>query len=99
MSTENKSSSTVVKGKPVTKDYISQIKKGAEATKEQKVQQEEDLGDWEKGSEEEEETGQTIPKKGVVVEQGKLGTDKPKKLKDLFADDSKPKKPKQEGEQ
>ncbi len=72
------------KAKPQTTDYISQIKKDTVGQKENKLNEVNDL-DWERNvSDDEEETLQTA-KKGVI-EQGKVGTDKPKKLKDLFND-------------
>ena len=86
MNTQKNSASS--KAKPQTKDYISQIKKETVVQKENIAQETND--DWKNASEEEEETQQTA-KKGIV-EQGKVGTDKPKKLKDLF--DNEPAKPK-----
>ncbi len=76
------------KGK--TKDYITQIKKETEGQKDSAQIENED-NEWHKyeSDEEEAQTG----KKGVVVEQGKVGTDKPKKLKDLFDDTPKQKRP------
>jgi len=80
MSTQAKT--TVNKGK--TKDVITQLKKETEGVKDTKGNQHDEI-DWDRHeSEEEEET--TQKKQGVVVEQGKVGTDKPKKLKDLFDD-------------
>jgi len=78
MSTQAKT--TANKGK--TKDVITLIKKDTEGVKDTKGHHNEDI-DWNhQESEEEEEV--TQKKQGVVVEQGKVGTDKPKKLKDLF---------------
>ena len=77
------------KAKPQTKDYISQIKKDTVVQKENKTNEVNDM-DWERNaSDDDEETLQTA-KKGVI-EQGKVGTDKPKKLKDLFDTQETPK--------
>lgn len=66
-----------------TKDYISQIKKETGGVKDTKAHNADEI-DWERHeSEEEEEVVQQ--KKGVVV-QGKVGTEKPQKLKDIFGD-------------
>jgi hypothetical protein len=86
-----KTTNVTTKGKPQTKDVISQIKKETAGQKENKTNEVNDL-DWERNvSDEEEETVQTAKK--AVVEQGKVGTDKPKKLRDLF-DNNEPAKPK-----
>ena len=82
MSTGTKTTAGGAKGK--TKDYITQIKKETEGQKDAAQIENED-NDWHKYDSEEEEA-QTGGKKGVVVEQGKVGTDKPKKLGDLFSD-------------
>jgi hypothetical protein len=71
------------KGK-ATKDYISQIKKDSEAVKDTKTNENDEI-DWDRNESEEEEEVQH-KKGGVVVEQGKVGSDKPKKLKDIFGD-------------
>lgn len=88
--TTQKPQSAYNKLKSGTKDMITQIAKGVEQSKETKINQEEEL-DWEEQNDED-EVEHVSNKKGVVLEQGKIGTDKPKKLKDLFADDSQPKK-------
>lgn len=72
------------KGK-TTKDYISQIKKGSDNVKDTKAQEGEEI-DWERQESDEEEEVQQ--KKGVVIQQGTVGSDKPKKLKDVFGDSS-----------
>ncbi len=91
MSTQKATTNVTGKTKPQTKDYISQIKKETVGQKESDINETNNL-DWEKEvTDEEEETIQTA-KKGVI-EQGKVGTDKPKKLRDLFNDE--PAKPKQ----
>ena len=91
MSTQKKTTNASSKTKGPTQDYISQIKKETGGQKENKTNEVNEL-DWERTvSDEEEETVQTA-KKGVI-EQGKVGTDKPKKLRDLF--DNEPAKPKQ----
>merc|ERR1711976_626727 len=63
-----------------TKDYISQIKKDSEVTKEvnQQVADEE----WYRNASDDEE--ETTQSKSKVIEQGKVESDKPKKLKDIF---------------
>lgn len=86
MSTQTKPASN--KQKTGNKDYIAQITK-SDATKDIKGNQVEDL-DWE-DQHDDDEPEQVSNKKGVIVEQGKIGTDKPKKLRDLFADEPKPK--------
>jgi hypothetical protein len=68
------------KGK--TKDTITQIKRETEGQKDSTHVENED-NEWNKMDSDEEET--QTSKKGVIVEQGKVGTDKPKNLKDLFA--------------
>jgi hypothetical protein len=70
--------------KGIVKDTISQIKKGTEGVKDIKTKEEGDI-DWELQENDDEDD---VPQKksGLVVEQGKVGTDKPKKLKDLFGD-------------
>jgi hypothetical protein len=88
MSTSTNKTTTGVKGK--TKDYITQIKKEADVQKDQAQLENED-NEWNRYDSEEEENQ---AKKGVVVEQGKVGSDKPKKLKDLFADTPQQKQPK-----
>jgi hypothetical protein len=85
MSTQTKTA-TGTKGK--TKDVITQIKKDTEGPKDTKVQEHDEI-EWERHESEEEDD--TQKKKGVVIEQGKVGNDKPKKLRDLFSDDA-PKK-------
>jgi hypothetical protein len=80
MSTSNNKPTPGVKGK--TKDYITQIKKEADVQKDQAQLENED-NEWNRYESDDEENQ---AKKGVVVEQGKVGSDKPKKLKDLFAD-------------
>jgi hypothetical protein len=82
MSTQAKATGN--KGK--TKDVITQIKKETEGVKDSKGTEHEEIEWTRQDSEEEEET--TGKKKGVIVEQGKVGTDKPKRLKDLFDDSS-----------
>ncbi len=78
-----------VKGK--TKDYISQLKKETVGAKDVKPHNDDGI-DWDGHlSEEEEET--TQQKKRVVVQQGAVGSDRPKKLKDLFEDTPKQTKP------
>jgi len=90
MSTQKKTTNVSSKPKGSNQDYISQIKKETGGQKENKTNEVNDL-DWEKTvSDDEEETVQTA-KKGLI-EQGKVGTDKPRKLKDLF--DNEPVKPK-----
>lgn len=92
MNTEQKTTNATTKGKPQTKDVISQIKKETAGQKENKANELNDL-EWDKNvSDEDEETQKTA--KRAVVEQGKVGTDKPKKLRDLF-DNNEPAKPKQ----
>lgn len=80
-------------GKANTKDYLTQIKKETEGVKDQAQLENED-NEWNHHVSDDDE-GQVS--KGVVVEQGKVGTDKPKKLKDLFGDTTqkqpKPSKP------
>jgi hypothetical protein len=80
MSTQVKATGN--KGK--TKDVITQIKKETEGVKDSKATEQEI--DWNRPESDEEET--SGKKKGVIVEQGKVGTDKPKRLKDLFDDSS-----------
>jgi hypothetical protein len=89
MSTQNKTTNVSSKPKGTNQDYISQIKKETGGQKENKTNEVNDL-EWDKAVSDEEETVQTA-KKGLI-EQGKVGTDKPKKLKDLF--DNEPAKPK-----
>lgn len=90
MNTEQKTTNATTKGKPQTKDVISEIKKGTAGPKENKANELNDL-DWERNvSDEDEETQQTAKK--AVVGQGKVGTEKPKKLRDLF-DDNEQSKP------
>ncbi len=80
------------KGKGKTKDYISQIKKDTENVKESKKNEAEDI-EWDRQESEDEEEVQQ-QKKGVVVQQGAVGTDKPKKLKDVFGESTQTQKPK-----
>lgn len=93
MSTQKNITNVSSKPKAQGQDYISQIKKDTVAQKENKTNKVNDL-DWERPvSDDEEETTQTTKK--ALIEQGKVGTDKPKKLKDLFDNESvKPKQKK-----
>lgn len=70
------------KDKTTDKDLISQFKKGTETTK-TATPNDNDM-DWEKVDSEEEET--TQEKRGVITQQAKGTSDKPKKLADLFSD-------------
>jgi hypothetical protein len=88
MSTSNNKATAGAKGK--TKDYITQIKKESDVQKDQAHLENED-NEWNKYESDEEDTQ---AKKNVVVEQGKVGSDKPKKLKDLFGDTPQPKQTK-----
>ena len=74
------------KTKNQNKDLVTQLKNETAQAKETENQQQEEI-DWERNSDEEDETD-TRNKTGVVVEQGKVGSNKPKKLGDLF--DSEP---------
>ena len=90
MNTQKMTTNVSTKAKPQTQDYISQIKKETVGQKENKNNEINDLN-WDKNvSDDEEETIQTA-KKGIIA-QGKVGSDKPKKLRDLFANE--PAKPK-----
>lgn len=76
------------KGK-TTKDYISQIKKDTETHKDTKLHEDDDAA-WVASDEEE-----VQPKLGgVVVEQGKVGTEKPRKLMDIFGESTDAQRPK-----
>lgn len=82
--TDNK---TGTKSKPT--DYISQLKKDTQVTKENNFENEE--LDWHERPQSDEEDSPQQKRKGVVVDQGKVGTDKPQKLRDLFDGSDKPK--------
>ena len=84
-------SKTTAGAKGKTKDIITQLKKETEGVKDNKANEHDEI-DWDRqGSEDEEETTQ---KKGPVMKQGAVGTDRPKKLRDLFDDTPKQQKPK-----
>ena len=77
-------SKTTTGAKAKTQDYISQLKKETEGVKDSRANEQDEL-EWDTHVEEEEETPQQ-KKKGVVVQQGTVTSDKPKKLGDLFSD-------------
>lgn len=64
-------------------DMISQMKKGAEPTKQSELN---DNDDWERMDSEEEETPQE--KRGVVSQQSKGASDKPKNISELLKETS-----------
>jgi hypothetical protein len=66
------------------KDYITQITKGKETTKDTKDKEIDE--EWHGSDDEDQE--ETVKKDKVVIEQGKTGANKPRGLKDLLGDDN-----------
>jgi hypothetical protein len=81
--------------KPKPKDFVSQIKKDTVTTHDTRADEKEDI-DWHERPASDEEDVPQQKKKGVVLDQGKVGTDgKPRKLGDLFDGSANPRPKKQ----